>query len=54
MGGRSFLETYVRDSIPMQRWATPEEIADGIVYLASDRSSFMTGQALVIDGGECL
>lgn len=54
MGGRACLEAYVRDSIPMQRWATPEEIADGIVYLASDRSSFMTGQALVIDGGECL
>lgn len=54
MGGRASLEAYVRDSIPMQRWATPEEIANGIVYLASDRSSFMTGQALVIDGGECL
>ena len=32
-------------------WATLEEIADGILYLASDLSSFMTGHALVIDGG---
>ena len=54
MGGRAALEAYVRADIPMQRWATPEEIAEGIVYLASDSSSFMTGQALVIDGGESL
>ena len=54
MGGRSQLESYVRDSIPMGRWASPEEIADGIVFLASDRSAFVTGLALVIDGGEVL
>ncbi|AWB47810.1 oxidoreductase [Gemmobacter aquarius] len=54
MGGRSQLESYVRDTIPMGRWATPEEVADGIVFLASDRSSFVTGLALVIDGGEIL
>jgi NAD(P)-dependent dehydrogenase (short-subunit alcohol dehydrogenase family) len=35
-------------------WATLEEIADGILYLASDLSSFMTGHALVIDGGESI
>lgn len=54
MGGRSELEHYVSDTIPMGRWASPEEIADGIVFLASDRSSFVTGLALVIDGGEIL
>lgn len=54
MGGRSQLESYVRDTIPMGRWATPDEVADGIVFLASDRSSFVTGLALVIDGGEIL
>lgn len=54
MGGRAALESYVADTIPMGRWATPEEIADGIVYLASPRSSFVTGLALVIDGGEVL
>ena len=54
MGGRDALESYVADTIPMGRWATPEEIADGIVYLASPRSSFVTGLALVIDGGEVL
>lgn len=54
MGGRAALESYVADTIPMGRWATPEEIAEGIVYLASPRSSFVTGLALVIDGGEVL
>ena len=54
MGGRAALERYVAVSIPMGRWASVEEIAASIVYLASDQSSFMTGHALVIDGGECL
>lgn len=54
MGGPAALESYVADTIPMGRWASVEEIAKGIVYLASDRSSFVTGLALVIDGGEVL
>ena len=36
---------------PMKRWAKPEEIAQAALYLASDESSFVTGTALVIDGG---
>lgn len=54
MGGRSALEDYVTRNIPMGRWGTPEEIARGIVFLASDQSSFMTGHALVIDGAESI
>jgi NAD(P)-dependent dehydrogenase (short-subunit alcohol dehydrogenase family) len=54
MGGRAGLEDYISTAIPMGRFGTVEEIADSIVYLASDRSSFMTGHALVIDGGESL
>jgi 3-oxoacyl-[acyl-carrier protein] reductase len=36
---------------PMKRWAEPEEIADGVLFLASDQARFITGQTLVIDGG---
>ena len=36
---------------PMGRLATPEEIAALVVYLASDAAQFITGQAIVIDGG---
>jgi NAD(P)-dependent dehydrogenase (short-subunit alcohol dehydrogenase family) len=54
MGGRAQLEDYVAQAIPMGRFGTVAEIAEGIVFLASDRSSFMTGHALVIDGGESI
>jgi NAD(P)-dependent dehydrogenase (short-subunit alcohol dehydrogenase family) len=36
---------------PMGRAGTPDEIADGIVFLASDEARFVTGTELVIDGG---
>jgi NAD(P)-dependent dehydrogenase (short-subunit alcohol dehydrogenase family) len=39
------------DAALIKRMGTPEELADGALYLASDASSFMTGQVLVIDGG---
>lgn len=54
MGGRDRLEAYIGSAIPMGRFGTVAEIADSIVFLASDRSSFMTGHALVIDGGESI
>lgn len=36
---------------PMRRLAEPSEIADAVLYLASDRASFVTGTTLVVDGG---
>ncbi|KAI8932243.1 hypothetical protein NX059_011122 [Plenodomus lindquistii] len=36
---------------PMERMGDPAEIADVVVFLCSDRASFMTGQAVVVDGG---
>ena len=37
--------------IPMGRFGEPQEIANGALFLASDESSWMTGQSLIIDGG---
>jgi NAD(P)-dependent dehydrogenase (short-subunit alcohol dehydrogenase family) len=42
---------YVVSQTPMGRAGLPREIAIGVVFLASDESSFMTGSELVIDGG---
>jgi 2-hydroxycyclohexanecarboxyl-CoA dehydrogenase len=39
------------NAIPMKRVAKPSEIADGILFFASDRASFITGQVLSVSGG---
>jgi NAD(P)-dependent dehydrogenase (short-subunit alcohol dehydrogenase family) len=36
---------------PMGRWGAPEEVADGVVFLASPAARFVTGAILAIDGG---
>ncbi|QQM29930.1 glucose 1-dehydrogenase [Martelella lutilitoris] len=38
-------------SIPLQRYAEPDEIADAVIYLASDQAKFVTGVRLPVDGG---
>ncbi|MDB5525115.1 MAG: short chain dehydrogenase/reductase family oxidoreductase [Rhizobium sp.] len=52
LGGRAAIEAYVRDKVPMGRWADVAEIAEPILFLVSHRSSYVTGQILVCDGGE--
>jgi 3-oxoacyl-[acyl-carrier protein] reductase len=44
-------ETEIAQTIPLQRFAQPEEIADAIVWLASERASYVTGQTVLVDGG---
>ncbi|NCP72641.1 SDR family NAD(P)-dependent oxidoreductase [Shewanella vesiculosa] len=39
------------DNIPLQRLAEPQEIAEMVVFLCSEKNSYMTGQVLVVDGG---
>lgn len=42
---------YFRSLHPMNRFATPEEVADTVVWLCSQGAGFITGQALAVDGG---
>jgi NAD(P)-dependent dehydrogenase (short-subunit alcohol dehydrogenase family) len=55
MGERLFAEPEFRKFAlglhPIGRFGTPEEIAEGVLWMCSDRASFMTGQSLVLDGG---
>ena len=44
-------ETKVINNTPMGRRGEPDEVAWGVLYLASDEASYVTGAALVIDGG---
>ena len=46
------VEEIIKSTVPMNRFATPQEIADSAVFLCSDRASFITGATLVVDGGQ--
>jgi gluconate 5-dehydrogenase len=43
--------SWIASRAPMARWGDPPELAGPAVFLASDASSYMTGQVLVVDGG---
>jgi 2-hydroxycyclohexanecarboxyl-CoA dehydrogenase len=45
-----FLEAFLK-VIPMRRFGKPQEVADGIVFLASNRADYITGQVLSVNGG---
>lgn len=42
------------DSIPMRRMATPNDIANAILYLSSDLAKYVTGQRITVDGGRTI
>lgn len=49
-GNQKLIDAIVR-STPLRRMARPEEVAEAVVFLASDRASFITGQTLSVSGG---
>jgi NAD(P)-dependent dehydrogenase (short-subunit alcohol dehydrogenase family) len=51
IAGNPAIEKAMTDISPMKRFVEPEEVADAVLWLCSDESSFVNGHALVVDGG---
>jgi len=47
-------KAYMRSTIPMGRYAEPEEIGEAVAFLASDRAAYVTGQVWSVDGGRTM
>lgn len=54
LSARPEMDAMLKAVIPMKRYGDAVEIADAIVWLASDQTKFMTGQTITIDGGTSL
>jgi gluconate 5-dehydrogenase len=50
LANKEFVE-FVNGRTPMRRWGKPRELAGAAIYLASDASSYVTGQQITVDGG---
>jgi 3-oxoacyl-[acyl-carrier protein] reductase len=48
----SILNSYIKKETPLGRFGKPEEIANTVVFLCSDRAAYTTGSTIVIDGGQ--
>ena len=54
LSSRDDMEDILKRYIPMRRFGEPDEIAEGICWLASENSKFITGQTITLDGGTSL
>lgn len=48
----SSVKSMLEEKVPMKRFGMPEEVASAVVFLSSQRASFITGATLVVDGGQ--
>lgn len=54
LGAKPEMDAILKSVIPMNRYGKAEEIADAVVWLASDNTKFVTGQTITLDGGTSL
>lgn len=48
---REGFDSFLQSSVPLGRWAVPDDVAPAVVYLASNAGAFVNGHVLAIDGG---
>jgi len=46
------VNSMINEKVPLRRFTTPEEIAHLVLFLASDKASFITGSCIIVDGGQ--
>ena len=51
MGSGAYDDRDITSRVPMARFAVPEDVAEGIAFLASDAAAFINGVSLPVDGG---
>ena len=51
-GAQSAFKQRIAQQIPLGRWGTPEDVAGAAVYLASDAARYLTGQMIMVNGGD--
>lgn len=49
---RDSVNAMIKDSVPLQRFGTPEDVANAAVFLCSPQAGFITGTCLTVDGGQ--
>lgn len=52
MDSDDFVSNYINTKIPLRRLGQPEEVASVVAFLASEDASFVTGESILIDGGQ--
>jgi 3-oxoacyl-[acyl-carrier protein] reductase len=49
---KSEIEDYIKTNVPLNKFGTPSDIGNMVAFLVSEKSNFITGSNLVIDGGQ--